>query len=135
MTIVTLADLYAATTATPTRIQSGREARSVTYFWKLPTGSVIPGNDMPGVGEDDFDAAVKIYVTHDAQRKCFRAAIRTTSISESGQFSVERFSLFGPFVGEEIITEPTARFNAKRFAAFAAVAIDTAVVRGTQVSA
>lgn len=88
--------------------QITREARLVEYRWRV---AAVDGGPLYGPGA----VCATLSVSHWADRRCFQASIYPATVY--AKTTVMRISLLG---GRGwTFSEPTARFSAKAFAAFA----------------
>ena len=107
---VSVADLYAATTAEPYYTHPASNVRLVDAFYLLPGSAEA--------ADGDYLAAAELSIRHHKDAKCYRATLSATSIRLHGGMFGQRFSLFATRTTTQVLSIPAARFNAANFAQF-----------------
>ncbi len=107
---VSVADLYAATTAEPYYTHRASNGRLVDAFYLLP--------GQAERADGDYLDAAELSIWHHKDAKCYRATLSATSIRLHGGMFGQRFSLFATRTTTQVSSIPAARFNAAKFAQF-----------------
>lgn len=93
-------------TATPTK-----DKRVFEWAWTMKKDAVEAWDGM-------LDSVVSLYVSHDKDRKLYRARISTQRTGKRNGFSVTQFDLFGE-TSAVVDVASVARYSAKSFDEFA----------------